>query len=55
MRIILAGLTTDTPERPGVFKLTRTPLQTAVLVLVLLFWAFSCLLPLPAPMAEAPR
>jgi hypothetical protein len=48
MKIVLAGVTTDTPGQPGVFRLTRTPLQTAVLVLVLLFWAFSCLLPLPS-------
>lgn len=49
MKIVLAGVTTDTPEQSGVLRLTRTPLQTAVLVLVLLFWVFSCLLPLPPP------
>ncbi|HEY6205145.1 MAG TPA: hypothetical protein VIW21_03165 [Chthoniobacterales bacterium] len=49
MKIVCAGVTTDTPEQAGVFRLTRTPLQTAVLALVLLFWAFSCLLPLPPP------
>ncbi len=47
MKIVLGGFTTDTAEA-GVFRVTRTPLQTAVLVLVLMFWAFSCLLPLPS-------
>jgi hypothetical protein len=47
--MVLAGVTRDAAEQAGVFRLTRTPLQTAVLVLLLLFWAFSCLLPLPAP------
>jgi hypothetical protein len=48
MKIVLGGFTTDTAEQAGVLRLTRTPLQTAVLILVLLFWAFSCLLPLPS-------
>jgi hypothetical protein len=47
MKIVLGGFTTDTAENDGVLRLTRTPLQTVVLALVLLFWVFSCLLPLP--------
>jgi hypothetical protein len=48
MKIVLGGFTTDVPEKDRALRLTRTPLQTAVLVLVLLFWVFSCLLPLPS-------
>jgi hypothetical protein len=49
MKIVLGGFTKDAAEKDGVLTLTRTPLQTVVLALVLLFWVFSCLLPLPSP------
>lgn len=46
-KIVLAGVTRDAQEEAGVFRLTRTPLQTVIVLVVLLLWVFSCLLPLP--------